>query len=48
MIKVKATEFFQKRLKPLAKKYKSLASEINVLADEIEENPFTTNLNWKI
>ncbi len=39
MIRVTATEFFQKRLKPLAKKYKSLASEINALADEIQENP---------
>ncbi|MDX1904633.1 MAG: type II toxin-antitoxin system RelE/ParE family toxin [Thermonemataceae bacterium] len=37
--KVIPTNYFNKKAKPLIKKFKSLQAEINVLAAKIEENP---------
>ena len=34
-----ATELFERKLKRLAKKYKSLASELSVLFEELSQNP---------
>jgi hypothetical protein len=38
-VKVIPTDYFNKKAKPLVKKYKSLQDEINTLASKIEENP---------
>ncbi len=38
-VKVIPTDYFNKKAKPLVKKYKSLQAEINALAAKIEENP---------
>jgi len=37
--KVIPTDYFNKKAKPLVKKYKTLQAEINALALEIEKNP---------